>query len=149
MSNDSNTDRNTGGSAGVNSGIKNGVKNAKAPLRQKASRAPSVKPVSKEELRRELELATNSFLHDGGSVTEVPTGTSAWEPGTRPPPSRPLFTQPPTERTPLDDVVAALDSRRAEKRTRKSVRRTRKPSPRRRIIYDDFGEPLRKIWSDD
>jgi hypothetical protein len=52
----------------------------------------------------------------------VPTGTSAWEPGTRPPPSRPLFTEPREERTPVPDVVATIEARR-EARSRNASRR--------------------------
>lgn len=106
-------------------------------------------PPSKAQLRQELEQATRRFLHTGGSVTEVPVGTSAWQPGTAPPPTQALFSQPREPRTPLNDVVAALDERRAARRSRKQVQRTRKPQPRRQTIYDDFGEPLRRVWSDD
>lgn len=104
---------------------------------------------SKAELRRELEQATRQFLHGGGSVTEVPTGVSAWVPGQKPPPGQPLFTQPRSERTPLNEVVAALEERRAMRRRRSEVKRSRKPQPRKKVIYDDFGEPLRTVWSDD
>jgi hypothetical protein len=116
---------------------------------QDAHRERERKRHSKAELRRELEQATRQFLHGGGSVTKVPSGTSAWVPGGRPPPSQPLFTQPRAERTPLDDVVAALEERRAQKRSRSAVKRTRKPTPKRKTIYDDFGEPLRRVWTDD
>jgi hypothetical protein len=67
---------------------------------------------SKAALRRELEQATRQFLNRGGEVTSVPSGASAWEPGTRPPPSRPLFTEPREERTPIPEVVATLEARR-------------------------------------
>jgi hypothetical protein len=120
------------------------VNNGKDNRKEKEARKPS-----KAELRDALQEATSDFLHRGGKVTKVPTGTSAWEPGSRPPPSQPLFSQPPADRTPLNDVIAALDSRRAASRVRRKVRRTRKPEPRRRVIYDDFGEPLRRVWTDD
>lgn len=104
---------------------------------------------SKAELRRELEQETRRFLHGGGRVTEVPTGISAWAPGEKPPPGQPLFTQPRSERTPLHEVVATLEARRVTRRSRGAVKRTRKPAPRKKVIYDDFGEPLRTVWSDD
>ena len=81
--------------------------------------------------------------------TVPPSGTSAWEPGTAPPPTLTLFSQPRQPRTPLSDVIAALDERRAARRTRSQVRRTRKPRPRRQVIYDDFGEQLRRVWRED
>lgn len=116
---------------------------------QRAQQAREQARRSKADLRQELEQATRQFLHGGGSVTEVPTGTSAWAPGSRPPPSKPLFTEPRTERTPLNDVVAALEERRALKRKRGTVKRSRKPTARRKTLYDDFGEPLRRVWAED
>lgn len=105
---------------------------------------------SKESLRLELEQATRQFLTGGGEVKSVPSGTSAWEPGTRPPPSRPLFTEPREERTPVNDVVATIEARReAQKQKRKPTRNRRDRRPRRRVIYDDFGEPLRHVWVDE
>lgn len=105
---------------------------------------------SKAALRRELEQATRRFLRGGGEVQRVPTGTSAWEPGKRPPPAQPLFIQPRRKRTPVNEVVATLNARReAMKRKRKPVAKRRSERARRRIIYDDFGEPLRRIWVDD
>jgi hypothetical protein len=106
------------------------------------SRHGAKRPPSKAELRRELERATRRFISDGGEVEEVPAGTSVYAPGTRPPPTQPLFTQPRETRTPLNDVAAALDARRAARKRRRVVR-SRKPEPRRQVIYDDFGEPLR------
>jgi hypothetical protein len=103
---------------------------------------------SKADLRSELEQATQQFLHGGGAVTEIPTGTSAWVPGSRPPPAQPLFTQPREERTPLTEVVVALEERRAAQRARRTPTRTRKVKAKQKVIYDDFGEPLRKVWSD-
>lgn len=104
---------------------------------------------SKEALRDELEQATQRFLRDGGEVRRVPPGTSAWEPGTRPAPAKPLFSEPRDARTPVSDVVARIEARREamKKRTRKPAPKTRRP--KRRVIYDDFGEPLRRIWVDD
>lgn len=108
------------------------------------------KPPSKAELRRELEQATRRFLRGGGKVEEVPLGHSLWSPGERPAPAtQPLFTQPPQQRTPVDDVVATLEARRQSMKSRATLRRGRKPRPRRRTIYDDFGEPLRRVWVTD
>lgn len=121
--------------------------NSNRPEGKKPERDPRNR--SKADLRQELEQAIHQFLHGGGKVNEIPTGTSAWLPGSRPAPPQPLFTQPPVERTPLDDVVAALDERRAKKRSRTEVKRARKPKAKRRVIYDDFGEPLRRVWADD
>lgn len=105
---------------------------------------------SKAAVRNELEAAMERFLQEGGTVKDVPSGVSAWEPGTRPPPSRPLFEEPRAERTPVPEVVATIEARReAMKNKRKPVRKTRTQRSRRRIIYDDFGEPLRHVWVDE
>ena len=104
----------------------------------------------KATLRRELEAATEQYLRRGGEVNQVPSGQSAWEPGTRPPPSRPLFSEPADPRTPLGDVVARLEARReAMRKKRKPAMRSRGRRARRRVIYDDFGEPLRRVWDED
>ena len=62
------------------------------------------------------------------------------------PPTTPLFEARKTTRTPLTEVIAALDARRAEKRPRTKIARRRTPQRRRQVVYDDFGEPLRVVW---
>lgn len=122
------------------------------PLRQSSSASKGSKgpPVSKAAMRRELEQAMEQFLHKGGEVSNVPVGVSAWEPGTRPPPSRPLFAQPPDGRTPVPEVVATIEARREAMKERRKPPSGRQRSRRRKqVIYDDFGEPLRHIWIED
>lgn len=109
------------------------------------------KPVSKAEIRAELERETARFLERGGHVENVPQGLSGKDPGA--PPlflNRRLFIEPKTSRTLVPEVVAAIEARRQQRFKRKPERkRSRLPQPRRKIIYDDFGEPLRKVWVDD
>ncbi|RLQ22985.1 hypothetical protein DWB85_05270 [Seongchinamella sediminis] len=109
------------------------------------------KPVSKAEIRAELERETERFLQRGGQVENVPQGRSGTEPGD--PPlflNRRLFIEPRSSRTLVPEVVAAIEARRQQRLQRKpEPRRSRLPRPRRKIIYDDFGEPLRKIWVDE
>jgi len=96
-----------------------------------------------------MEAQTRRFLHCGGRVQRVPTGISSRENSDVPArPYRPMFPRPARPRTPLDDVVAALEQRKLEQRLqRKSRSRARVArKPRRKIIYDDFGEPVREIW---
>lgn len=101
----------------------------------------------KASLRDELAKATQSFLSDGGEVNAVPTGVSSWVPGARPPPARPLFEEPRSERTPVPEVVATIEARRESLKTRPRPATPRGPKRRRRkVIYDDFGEPLRHVW---
>ncbi len=109
------------------------------------------KPVSKEDIRRELQQEIDQFLEQGGSVESVPQGTSGKDPGD--PPlylNRRLFIEPRTERTHIPEVIATIEARRKAKPRRSPQRkRSRTPQPRRKIIYDDFGEPLRKVWVDE
>ncbi len=106
------------------------------------------KPVTKADLREELENATQRFLQQGGHVQQIPNGTSGKDPSE--PPfflNQRLFTEPRAERTPVPEVVAAIEARRQERFKRSPTpRRSRLPKPRRKVIYDDFGEPLRKVW---
>lgn len=109
------------------------------------------KPVSKSQIRAELERQTERFLKRGGEVENVPRGLSGKDPGEAPMfLNRRLFVEPKTSRTLVPEVVAAIEARRQERFKRKPERkRSRLPQPRRKIIYDDFGEPLRKVWVDD
>jgi hypothetical protein len=109
------------------------------------------KPVNKDELRAELERETERFLNRGGEVESVPQGCSGQGDSASPRyPTRRLFLEPPTPRTFVPEVVAAIEERRKTmlKRTPKR-KRSRLPQPRRKTIYDDFGEPLRKVWIDE
>ncbi|MEZ5572402.1 MAG: hypothetical protein R3E64_10305 [Halioglobus sp.] len=104
------------------------------------------KLITKTDIRNELLQETERFLERGGSVDKIPQGISGKNPGD--PPiylNRRLFVEPKTPRTLIPEVVAAIDARRLEK-TRRKPQKRRLQRPRRKIIYDDFGEPLRRIW---
>ncbi len=81
----------------------------------------------------------------------MPQGVSGKDPGE--PPlflNRRLFLEPRASRTLVPEVVAAIEARRKERLKRAPARkRSRLPQPRRKVIYDDFGEPLRRVWIDD
>jgi hypothetical protein len=109
------------------------------------------KPVSKDDIRAELNAEMEQFLEGGGNVESVPQGISGKDPGD--PPvflNKRLFVEPKTPRTLVPEVVAAIEARRLARLKRKPTpKRSRAPKPRRKTIYDDFGEPLRKVWVDD
>ena len=108
------------------------------------------KLVSKADIRDELLQETERFLEQGGSVNEIPRGISGKDPGN--PPlflNRRLFVEPRSPRTPIPEVVAAIEARRLQKFRYRSQQKRRLPPPRRKILYDDFGEPLRRIWSEE
>ena len=109
------------------------------------------KPVSKADLRNELQEETERFLRQGGSVENIPQGISGKDPGDAPLfLNRRLFIEPKGTRTLVPEVVAAIEARRKDKNKRKPQRKmSRLPRPRRKTIYDDFGEPLRRVWVDE
>ena len=109
------------------------------------------KLLTKAEIRALLEKEMNLFERDGGRVTVVPQGISGRDPlDNSPPDTRRLFLEPTTKRTHLPEVIAAIEARRKEKLTRRAKPKPRpRLSRRRKTIYDDFGEPLRRVWIDD
>ena len=108
------------------------------------------KTVSKADIRDELLQETQRFLKEGGHVNEIPRGKSGRDP-TDPPIflNRNFFAEPKSPRTPVPEVVAAIEARRLAKKSRAPQRQRRLPHPRRKVIYDDFGEPLRRIWQEE
>lgn len=109
------------------------------------------KPETKADLRADLERATESYLRHGGQVKSIPRGLSGHLPGTSlPHMAQRLFVEPRTKRTLVPEVVAAIEERRKSQLKRSPTpKRSRLPRPRRKVIYDDFGEPLRKVWVED
>ena len=104
------------------------------------------KPPTKQDVRKRLEKQVAAFLSEGGKVQELKTGESAYDRSTIPTITPPVFEARQTSRTPLNDVIAALDARRAEKRSRTKIVRGRTPKRKKQVVYDDFGEPLRVVW---
>ena len=106
------------------------------------------KPPTKDQLRAALDRDVEHFLSSGGEIAAVAQGETALE-GRKSPLREPLFAQPKTERTPLDDVVATLEERRSARLKPVRQQRGRKARPKKRVIYDDFGEAVRTVWVDD
>ncbi|MDB4309084.1 hypothetical protein N9913_02120 [Porticoccaceae bacterium] len=44
-------------------------------------------------------------------------------------------------------MVSALDSRKKKKTPPKPVKVSKRP--KKKLIYDDFGEPVREVWTDE
>ncbi len=95
---------------------------------------------SKKQIRGEIEQQMQEFLADGGRVEAVQAGISARELGA-PPPLSPQ--QPRTPRTLVNEVVAAID---ALKHPVKHKEKKRAQGPQKKVILDDFGQPLRWEW---
>lgn len=102
---------------------------------------------SKTQIRKELAREVEEFLHAGGAVKTIPSGVSGNES------NRNVFTQrssfePKQDRTSLVDVVKELEHRKASRHPKTTVK-PRRLKPRKKVITDDFGEPLRWIWDEE
>lgn len=124
-----------------------------AVLLQKQQGLPRTvkKTVSKAQIRAQLDAEVERYLNGGGEVENVPRGISGKDPGD--PPvflNKTLFVEPKTDRTLVPEVVAAIEARRQNKTKRPAGNKPKPPrKPRRKVIYDDFGEPLREVWVED
>ncbi len=102
-------------------------------------------PPSKAEIRRELDRQVNSYLRKGGEVQEIPRGVSGRDPTDGPLPNAPFVGS--GERNPreyLTEVIAEIELRRKPQEPAKRASRR----PRKKYIYDDFGEPIRWVWEE-
>tara|TARA_Y100000385_G_scaffold235229_1_gene248907 strand:+ start:2975 stop:3298 length:324 start_codon:yes stop_codon:yes gene_type:complete len=102
---------------------------------------------SKNFIRNELRRKTEEFLSRGGEIKQHTAGETG-EPLDKPR-GRAVFVsgEPRKTRTYINDVVTALDNRKKKSAISKSTKP--KKRPKKKIVYDDFGEPIREIWSDD
>jgi len=102
-------------------------------------------PVSKAQLRRELDREFDKYLRQGGQVQEIPRGVSGRNPVDGPLPNAPnIGSGERGQREYLTDVIAGIEARRKPVAPPKHVPRR----PRKKIIYDDFGEPIRWVWEE-
>lgn len=98
---------------------------------------------TKAQLRAELENQMSKFLGKGGSVEAVPNGVSGnidnrhlFASGS--------FSNEKIERTPLSELVKEIEERKKQKKEPKRPTR----NPKKRVIKDDFGEPIRWVWDE-
>ena len=101
---------------------------------------------TKADIRADLEQEMTRYLKRGGHVDKIPRGVSGRDealPSVLP--SRSLFIEPSIERTPVPEVIAAIESRRGPK-AKPPAKAKRRTQRHRKTVYDDFGEPLRHVW---
>jgi len=98
---------------------------------------------TKADLRDELQRQIDAFTCQGGTIQQVDKGVTGRE-SPQASLKTPLFNEPKINRTPLTEVIAAIDSRRLLK---SNAKKTDKVTSKEKIIYDDFGEPVRKVWT--
>lgn len=104
---------------------------------------------TKQQLRDELNQQLGDYLRDGGRIQEVERGLSGRQDNT---PLREAFPdrREPEPRTLVNEIVAAIEARRKPRPplTAKGQGQRRR-EPRKKLIMDDFGQPLRWEWRDD
>lgn len=103
-----------------------------------------IKRQTKAELRRQLQQETQAFLKKGGAVAEVETGATGLVNGSYRNAGFILNPQR-QERTPLNGVLAQIDARKSSERTQRAAAAQKSTRQRKKVIYDDFGEPLRIV----
>jgi hypothetical protein len=104
------------------------------------------KPISKAHIRTEISRQVSDYLQQGGAVNVVPTGISGRENPEKS--SRHIFDKPKEARTPIPEVMRAIDARKNPRKSTSAKTKAKIKRPRKETIYDDFGEPLREIWVD-
>lgn len=106
-----------------------------------------MKPLkTKAQIRAEIEAQVDAYIHQGGEVNAVPMGASGRELGGQQPLSM-LFDRKQQPRTQVQDVIQAIEARKQSKTSTHALRAPRRP--RKQMIYDDFGQPLRWQWVED
>lgn len=104
------------------------------------------KKTTKKDLRKSLTDDIEEFLRQGGEVNTFERGESGLVNGRYSEQS--MSFEKRQERTPVSDVLKAIDERKESKKKSPTKPVQKKKSPRKKVIYDDFGEPLRVIWEE-
>lgn len=105
------------------------------------------KPPTKAEMRDELRRAMREFIARGGEVQRVQRGVSGREESGAS--DRVFFDSPRQPRTPVANIIADIEARRKPRRRPAATAAPARKKPRLKVIYDDFGEPVRRIWVDE
>lgn len=103
-----------------------------------------IKPkTTKKDTRKELESLVDQFIKAKGEIQQIDMGESGLVDG-KYNTSHMGFSEPKKERTPLNHVVAALQ----QKKKPSPPTPLPKKKPKKKIIYDDFGDPIRWVWEE-
>lgn len=97
---------------------------------------------NKEALRKEMDELIAAFEREGGQVKRIERGVSGYEHNL--PPSQESFHFIPSDhpnRTDLSPLIKVIDQRRHPQKIMPK-------KPKKILLKDDFGEPLRWVWSD-
>ena len=108
-----------------------------------------MKPIkSKAQERKEIEHQIRFYLQHGGKVNLVDSGVSGRPMGAPYSHSTVTFNQPRESRTLLVDQVKAIDARKHKTPHEPSAHKKTSSKPRKVLVTDDFGEPLKWIWKE-
>ena len=97
---------------------------------------------TKKEIRQEMEQEVWQFLNDGGEIKSIQSGVSGRDTNQNLNQHIPFSQGEKQTRTLLNETVKAIDERKMKKKPSNQE----KKQPKKKIIYDDFGEPIREIW---
>lgn len=101
---------------------------------------------NKIQIRNEMNQQVREFLGSGGVIVEVAQGeTGLGDKGSLNPGG--FVERPRDSRTPVTDVVASIETRRHARSLASKPQRPKRP--RKKMLFDDFGEPLRWVWVDE
>lgn len=98
---------------------------------------------SKAELRKQLDDEVQHFIEHGGEVQELPRGATGLVDGRY---QALGFDRKSETRTDVTEVLKTIDQRREQQRKPKPTPQKKSQPPQKKIIYDDFGEPIRIVW---
>jgi len=99
---------------------------------------------TKSDIRKELDSQVRDFLEHGGALEQVERGVSGRFDKNGPIKSTSMaFDEPKEGRTLVTDVIANIEARKHPEPVKKKSKSTRQ---KKKMIYDDFGEPLRWEW---
>lgn len=98
---------------------------------------------TKSDTRSEISRDIDQFLSGGGEVKDIPSGVSGNE-GNINLFSRSSNFEPKKDRTPLTETIKDLDARKKPPKPAPKASQ----GPRKKLITDDFGEPVRWVWEE-
>lgn len=105
-----------------------------------------MKPLkTKAQIRAEIDEQISAYIKKGGAVHDIPNGISG-RTSNENPFSHMASTGAPQERTPLVEIVKQIESRKSRPKLAPPPKTPRRP--RRKLITDDFGEPVRWVWEE-
>lgn len=103
---------------------------------------------TKAELRSQLSSQVDQFIKHGGKIQEVEMGETGLIDGRYNTHRSGQSAPKAQERTPVHGLLAQIDARRKSSK-QKTSKNLRARTQKKKIIYDDFGEPVRTIWTDE